>query len=955
MLLGSSRPSRSVAFAHATATANLLLGDATAAVHDLEDVVHLTPTDRLAWDDLGAARYTAAVQDHAPDKLPGALAATEHALNLRPDDELARFNRALILERMGLIRPAIAAWQDVLAGDSDPNWRNEARSHASALAASIPHPLQQELKAALNRAASGDRRSLDQLIRRRTQDVRGTAESIMLAGWADAAAAGDDGTAAHLLANARTVGAALADWNGDRLLLDAVQAIDSSGAGDRRSRLIAGYHLYRDGRLHYRDQLAQSDGELQQAAISFGRAESPMAAVARYYAANVMFDQSHTEDARAMLEHLLGDVDAARHRSLVAGVELELGRYYAFRGIWSAALLHLERASLRFHQLGESTNAAFAEVSIAEVHDRIGQFAEGWRRRVSSLEVLSRFASDDRPVIAVIGGAHAEIMQGDFEAALSLLDLAVQESQRIHNAVTLAETSLRRARVLTALSRQSDASRALAAAREASARITDQPLRARIEADIATVDGESLQHRDPCAAAGVLSAPIQFYEEHDFKMFLPVPYLARARARLACGEAKLALDDLESGLANVERQRVAVAPDVRVTVFDTIPDLIAETVSLLLAQGRVEEAYRVVERARSRTLVEALGVNDRPQSPSIGTAAVVACLPDDAALLEYALLPRGVALFCLTHLGTTAVRIDIDSSRLRELVTAFVSATAERQPLPLVQQQGGRLYDLIIRPAAEAIVPTKRLFIVPDRYLNLLPFPALYDKASRRYLIQQHAVLVAPSGAFLCEQSAKPRITSALILSDPLHGSETARLPAARKEASAVADLYARSVVLVGNDATVDRFRKEAPAAGLIHYAGHAEANDSGGFLPLAHSGGDEGKYDATEISRLPLHRTRLVVLAGCATLIGSARRVEGMPSLSRSFLTAGVPSVIGMLWDIDDAAAGSVLVPFHEAIVHGTAPSDALRDVQRNLAASGDPRLRHPATWAAAELLGGD
>src|SRR5205807_692183 len=143
-----------------------------------------------------------------------------------------------------------------------------------------------------------------------------------------------------------------------------------------------------------------------------------MAGVALFFAANATFDDGRADEARTILENLLRRIDGRRHPSLNAQVETQLGRYYAFRGMWSTALLHLERASQQFHQLGERINESFTEVSIAEVHDRIGQFAEGWRRRIGSFTVLSRFTPDDRLVHALIGGAYAEIMQADSEAAL---------------------------------------------------------------------------------------------------------------------------------------------------------------------------------------------------------------------------------------------------------------------------------------------------------------------------------------------------------------------------------------------------------------------------------------------------------------------------------------------------------------------------------------------------------
>ncbi len=97
------------------------------------------------------------------------------------------------------------------------------------------------------------------------------------------------------------------------------------------------------------------------------------------------------------------------------------------------------------------------------------------------------------------------------------------------------------------------------------------------------------------------------------------------------------------------------------------------------------------------------------------------------------------------------------------------------------------------------------------------------------------------------------------------------------------------------------------------------------------------------------------MVLSACATMRGDASRIEGMPSLSRAFLTAGAQSVIGMLWDIDDATTAQLLTPFYRRLRAKTSPSQALREAQIEMLNSDLEPLRHPAAWAAAEFLGVD
>jgi CHAT domain-containing protein len=171
------------------------------------------------------------------------------------------------------------------------------------------------------------------------------------------------------------------------------------------------------------------------------------------------------------------------------------------------------------------------------------------------------------------------------------------------------------------------------------------------------------------------------------------------------------------------------------------------------------------------------------------------------------------------------------------------------------------LFSELIAPLEPLLADAKVLYIVPDRFLYATPFSALFDGERGEYLIERRRIVIAPSGAFLLKGKRGPRPTQpALIVSDPANGSSGERLPAARREASAIARLYPRSILLEGSQATVERFVAAAPHSALIHYAGHAGADDTAdGFLPLAASPGNAGSLDATSISRLALKRTRSV------------------------------------------------------------------------------------------------
>jgi CHAT domain-containing protein len=947
-----SERTHTVAAAHAAAIASLLLGQAADAIRRLEPLAHNSANDASVWSDLAAARYTAAVETEEPHRFPAALAAADRALRLAPRLAEAHFNRALILTRLGLRNEAGDALRTTISLERDPAWASEARRRRIALS-SDAKPFPARLNAALKEFANGKSAALDLVTRRNPQDARLFVEARLLTGWAEACARSDAAEAAAALRKADEIARSLASANGDRLLLDSVHHIQATHGGQRK-KLVAAWLAYRDGRQHYAQGLPNSDRELGRAAVLFGRVRSPMQYAAQYYNANAMFDRNRTDESRIVLERLLKRIDRRRYASLAAGAEKQLGMYYAFRGMWTASLLHVERGRAIFERLGERMNAAFAQAIVGEVCDRIGQFDKGWRHRSVSLDVLSTVPPNQRSVPVLIGAVHAEIMRGDLESALSLLHITRDEARQVRSPSLTAEAMVREARVLLLARGAAESRKAVSDARTFAADITDSRTRNRIDSDIDVVEGQILRSYDPRKAVDVLTRAIAFYETNGFGMLLPQAYLERGRAWNARGDRARALTDFEKGLLEIERQRTNVAPDIRTTIFDTVPELISETVDLLLVSNRPAAAYAVVQRARARTLIEALGARTRPASSS--PEAIEAALPKDGVLIEYTLLPKGVAAFCIGRRGMRVVRLHVTRSSLRNQVSELAGGIEERRAIASVQGAGAKLYSSLIQPLEHQICDAQSLFIVPDRFLYATPFAALFDQRTKKYLVQKYAIIIAPAGSFITRRLHLRRTTRpALVISDPANAAEQ-RLPAARREASAIARLYGTAPPLVGRDATLERFVAAAPRSALVHYAGHAQSDEiAGGFLPLAPGAGNDGRMDATAISRLSLKRTNLVILSACATMRGNLAHVEGMPSISRAFLQAGVPAVVGMLWRIDDAIAARLLLLFHRRLSNHATPSESLRAAQCALIASRDQQLRHPASWAAAELLGVD
>lgn len=110
---------------HAAAVAQLVAGDADAAIAGLESVVRDEPGRAAYHSDLAAAYLARGREWDRRDDLENAKAAADRAITLDPSLDEAYFNRALALDALGEAREAEAAYRRALTRDPQSPWNTE--------------------------------------------------------------------------------------------------------------------------------------------------------------------------------------------------------------------------------------------------------------------------------------------------------------------------------------------------------------------------------------------------------------------------------------------------------------------------------------------------------------------------------------------------------------------------------------------------------------------------------------------------------------------------------------------------------------------------------------------------------------------------------------------------------------------------------------------------------------
>ncbi|HEY9635011.1 MAG TPA: CHAT domain-containing tetratricopeptide repeat protein [Coleofasciculaceae cyanobacterium] len=294
-----------------------------------------------------------------------------------------------------------------------------------------------------------------------------------------------------------------------------------------------------------------------------------------------------------------------------------------------------------------------------------------------------------------------------------------------------------------------------------------------------------------------------------------------------------------------------------------------------------------------------------------------------------------------------------------------------------------QLYQLLIQPIADLLPkdPSARVVFIPQGSLFLVPFAALQD-ASGKYLIEQHSILTAPAIQVLAlTRQQRQRLGSGqlgvgsgefLVVGNPTMPSlpakpgerpqQLASLPGAEQEAKAIAALL-NTQAITGNQATKVAILQKMPRARIIHLATSGIVDQMRGIrsaIALApdpsvsgtppDQGGDRagnGFLTAEEIFDMKLN-AELVVLSGCDTGLGTITG-DGVIGLSRSFIAAGVPSVIVSLGYVSDEATALLMTEFYRILSSTPDKAQALRQAMLTTM----KKYPNPIDWGAFTLIG--
>ena len=458
-----------------------------------------------------------------------------------------------------------------------------------------------------------------------------------------------------------------------------------------------------------------------------------------------------------------------------------------------------------------------------------------------------------------------------------------------------------------------------------------------------------------------------------------------------------------------ESLRVDLLDDQLISILDNQAYAYKNLEYALSAQGKVTEALAIAERGRARAFVSQLSARVSAAEQETRDSAPVVDVPEiseiqkvssdnDITIVNYSMLPGDVLFtwvvqptgeieFRSLSLSDEEVELTLnadpfyrgisESAQIDELIT-------ETRSFKLVNETASNtekleaLYQVLIDPIADLLPdePTDKVALIPQDSLFLVPFAALID-AEGDYLIENHTIVTAPSIQVLglaheiAESRTPSEAENTLVVGNPtmpqiaqadddgrLVQVQLSALPGAEAEAIAVAQLLGTQP-LINGDASEALVKELLPSASIIHLATHGlldygkpEAfgvQDLPGAIALAPSDDEDGLLTSAEIYEMNL-QAELAILSACDTGRGRITG-DGVVGLSRSLITAGVPSVVVSLWAVPDAPTATLMTEFYQQLAQGEEKAQALR--QAMLSIMNDDTYSDPVNWAAFSLVG--
>ena len=371
----------------------------------------------------------------------------------------------------------------------------------------------------------------------------------------------------------------------------------------------------------------------------------------------------------------------------------------------------------------------------------------------------------------------------------------------------------------------------------------------------------------------------------------------------------------------------------------------------------------------------------------ISIEKIQSSLRSDESLLEYKITDSALVVFCISE--------DKIQYSIKRLPAGFADSVAQivkmidRTPMSDKLKERIARFSLLSNGLFKSLfngiaIPDaiSGLIIVPDDYLGYMPFEVLLtekpdvgtnDYGKLKYLLERYWISYSYSATLLFQEKRKNKSNGKILAVAPDYDNvnidknnlpdniktivgSLAPLEYTGDEVNEVTYVFEGDKLLDEN-ATEHNFKIDAPRYKILHLAMHTIIDDehpleSKLVFTLGRDSVDDGFLNTYEIYNLKLN-AQMAVLSACKTGLGKLSQGEGIMSLARGFIYAGVPGIVMTLWEIEDISTSKIMTLFYQNLKEGLRKDEALGKAKLSYLKSADKLHSHPYFWAAYVQIG--